>query len=79
MKIKRLDKLPKRKVTIDELLELSDIQDILNDISEAKSDIEEIVVIYTSGKNVHWIANGLLLSRILWLIETVKQGLLTEQ
>jgi len=77
MKVRRLDKLPKRKVTVDESLGLSDIQGILDDVP--KGEIDELLVIYTSKDSFYWVANGISLSRVLWLIESVKHGLLGDK
>jgi len=77
MKVRRLDKLPKRKVTVDEILGLSDIQGILDDVP--KGEIDELLVIYTSKDSFYWVANGISPSRVLWLIESMKHGLLGDK
>jgi hypothetical protein len=78
MKIRRLDKLPKRKVTVDELLDLADIQDIVNEILAARDEINDLFVIYTKGDQIYWMSNGMKLSRSVYLLEVAKKGLLSE-
>lgn len=75
MAIKKLDKLPKRKVTVDELLGLDNINKLISDLDKRKASIEEIIVIYTdSDNNIIWKALGLDFSRMLSLFEQVKYG-----
>ncbi len=70
MSVKRLDKLPKRKVTVDEILGRDEISDIISDMKEYEAEIEDIVVIWSDGKNIQWHSN-VCLSRLLLLLEQV--------
>ena len=81
MSIKNLSKLPKRKVTIDELLSLDTIVDIAGDIIDDKNDIEELLVIYThwDDDSVFYSVNGVSKSRMSWLMECVKHGLMKDR
>ena len=45
--IKRLDKLPKRKVTVNELLDAEKTQDVLDEINSVE-DIDELAVMWTT-------------------------------
>lgn len=76
--IKRLDKLPKRKVTINELLDISDLVTMVDDIAKLAGDIEELVIVYTlkSGTTVNWKANGIPESRAMYLLELIKHSML---
>ncbi len=78
MRVRNLNKLPKRKVTVDDLLGFDTIVDIAGDLVDDKENIEELVVIFTHrGENsVSWYGNGLSKSRISWLMDCVKCGLM---
>lgn len=71
-KIRNLSKLPKRKVTVDELLELDNINDLLTHINNVKADISELVIIYTTGTNILWNTAGTTASRLIYLLEHTK-------
>lgn len=77
-KIRKLDKLPKRKVTVDDLLGLDDVNDVIQGIIENRFDIDEVVVIYTLKKEdgFHWHTNGMYNSRLIYMFESIKQDLL---
>jgi hypothetical protein len=79
MKIRRLDKLPKRKVTIEELLDLIDTHDAVDILLSEKDTLDELLVIYTKEHEINWVTNGMTSSRMLWIIETVKTALLNER
>lgn len=71
--IKRLGKLPKRKVTVDELLGQDDIKRAIDDLQNNINNIEELVIIYTErGSNdvVTWHNN--FVSRFIYLLEFAK-------
>ncbi len=78
MKVRRLDKMPKRKVTIDDLLVLDTVKEIIGDLDADKSDIEELVVIFSkrNDKNFTFMINGLPESRVVYMCEMVKYTLL---
>ena len=80
MKVRRLDKMPKRKVTVDDLLGLDTVKGIIGDLDADKADIDELVVIYSkrNGKNFTFMINGLPESRVVYMCEMVKYTLLKE-
>ncbi len=80
MRVKNLSKLPKRKVTVDDLLGFDTVVDIAGDLVDDKENIEELLVIYThrNEDSVYWFGNGLSKSRKVWLMECVKHGLMDE-
>jgi len=77
-KIRRLDKLPKRKVTIDEILDLTDKQEIIDILIENKDKIGEILVIYTIDGEINWTSNGMVTSRFNYLLDRVKHCTMRE-
>ncbi len=79
-KVRNLSKMPTRKVTIDDVLFRDDIDSVLSDINEDKEDFEELLVIaLNKDDEVMWRHSGLKLSRIIYLMELVKNCLLNEK
>ena len=78
-KIRRLDKLPKRKVTVDDLLDRDNITRAIDGIAEEVPDIDEFIGIFTRDGNICWRSSGLPVSRTIYLMEMVKNILLNEQ
>jgi hypothetical protein len=77
-KIKDLGKLPDRSITINELLDISEIIDDIETLLKHKTEINEYIFIYTlhnDDSGLHYMVRGLL-SRIIYLIEEYKQELL---
>ena len=71
--IKDLGKLPKRKVKVDELLELDDFNELAAWLDEVRLDVLEAMVIVTLGDgNVAWKTTGIPLSRIIYLMRLVE-------
>lgn len=75
-RIRRLDKLPRRKVTIDELIGLSDVGEVVDNILEDKSEIKELYAIWTIEGEIRQSWCGLTPARRLWLLERVKHNLM---
>lgn len=75
--IKRLDKLPKRKVTVSQLLETEEINSTLNDFYECAQEADEFIGICCKDNRINWTYNASL-SRQLWLLERVKYCILQE-
>ncbi len=75
MKIRNLDKLPKRKVTIDELLGLDEIKDILDEL--LAENMSEVIVIWSKEGEPFFSfrSNGIALSRLVYILESVKLSL----
>ncbi len=79
MAIKRLDKLPKRKLTIDEILRSDDISDLLKDLYDKRHEIDQFVLIYTDHEAIphfYWHGNR---ERIVYALEQGKLKVLTEK
>jgi hypothetical protein len=53
--VRRLDKLPKRKVTMDEILERSDLVESLSDIEQ--SDPEQFLLLYVKDGEMFYRSN----------------------
>jgi len=49
--IKSLTRLPKRKVTVDEILGLVKLSDLLNTIYESREDISQCIFIWTTNSD----------------------------
>ena len=81
MKVRKLDKMPKRKVTVDDLLEVDNIKRIIGDIDAIKNDLDELLVIYSerNARSFTWITSGLKDSRIIYMCEAVKYSLLGDK
>ncbi len=75
-KIRRLDKLPKRKVTIDELLDRDEIISAIDDVIADKDDMDEFMGIYVKDGSIYWRCSGLSVSRQIYLMEGVRFSLL---
>ena len=74
--IKKLDKLPKRKVTVDELIHADDIVDLLQGIYENRTKIDQFVLIYTDDDaQSHQYWHGTT-ERLLYCLEQMKLKLL---
>lgn len=74
MKPKNLSKLPKRKVTVDDLLVSDDIQSMISILS---GDLDEAVLIYKKkGEDDYlYASNCLPYSVILWMLEVVRNDI----
>lgn len=76
MKVRNLSKLPKRKVTVDELLDSDSVSAMLEEIYDERHDIDELLIIHTSRKHkgLALSTNGIDESRLIAIMETIKQG-----
>ena len=70
--LKNLSKLPKRKVTIDNLLQTDTINHVIDILQQAKSDIESLVVIAIGSKGLLVLDNGLAAERKVMMLEDAK-------
>ena len=79
--IRNLSKLPKRKVTVDELLGYDNIIGMASELIEEADNIEELIIIKTLKNTdiITYETNGLMRSKILWLLESIKQLLLERE
>ena len=80
MNIKDLAKMPKRKVTVDDLLHLDGVNEVLSYLQEHKHEISTMVlwVQWLDGGRGQWVTNRVRSKDILWLLEQVKYQLLQE-
>ena len=77
MKVKNLAKLPKRKVTIDDLLDVSDISEAAAELDKNKYELDEFFLITCKGDDVSWRGNARK-SRTIYLMELVKKAILED-
>ena len=75
-KVRKLDKLPKRKVTIDDILDRGEIAAAVADTVEAAPNMDEFFAIYVQGDEICWRHSGLRTSRLVYLLELVKKAIL---
>ena len=73
MKIKNLRKLPKRKVTVSELLRKDDVSEVIDNLVSTSYDIDEIIVI-TTGEDgtIDVVLSSMTLAQCLGLLELTK-------
>jgi len=70
-------KLPKRKVTVDELLHTDEIVDLLKDINEHRSEIDQFFLVYVDRNAIsHFWWHGSR-ERLLWSLESAKLQLIS--
>lgn len=76
-KIKDMGKLPKRFVSVDEILDIQQTADAIDILTENKLDIEEFVLIYTKRNEdtIRWFRCATV-SRTIYLMEIYKNDLL---
>jgi len=76
MTVKRLDKLPKRKLTVDDLLISDDVNGNLELVNSRKHNISDILIVWSEhdGQTYHSF-NGKR-ERLLWMLELVKPHIL---
>ena len=70
----------KRKpLTVNDLLTKDDINTVVDDVLEKRADMSSLIVIYQDidGK-IRWNCSSIALSQFVFLLETVKVALLTE-
>ena len=70
--IRDLSKLPKRKVSVDDLLGFDNINDLIAWVNEEKPNILEAVVILSLDGQIAWKSTGLPLSRLIYLLKAVE-------
>ena len=76
MKVKNFELLPKRKVTVDEILQTDDITDLLRDLYEKRCEIDQFILIYTdknSEIHVNYQGNR---ERLVYALEKTKLKIL---
>ena len=78
-KIKNLGKMPKRKVTIDDVLWRDDIDSTIKDVIEKREDFTELLCIGVTNDEIWWRHSNMLESRIVYLAEVVKNCILNKE
>lgn len=68
--VRRLDKLPKRKVTVDEILERSDLVESLADIES--SDPDNFLIMWVENGEFYWRTN-MTKASIVYYVELMKR------
>ena len=78
MHVKDLAKMPKRKVTVDDLLHLDGINEVLSYLQDKKHEISNMVlwVQWRDGDHGQWVTSWATSKEILWLLEQIKYRLL---
>ena len=76
-KIKNLSNLPKRKVTVEDILYREDIEVVLADINKDKESYTELLAITACDDGtIQWRHSNLPDSRMIYMMEIVKKDLL---
>ena len=80
MKVRDLGKMPKRKVTVADILHLNGINGVLAYLQEHKHEVETMVlwVQWQDGSQGQWLTGRSSSKDLLWLIEQIKYQLLQE-
>jgi hypothetical protein len=76
-----LTKLPKKKkVTVNDLLATDSVNELLESITKQKNSFDDVVVIAVkkNDKSIIWDMTEMDLSKLIYLLETVKVAMLTE-
>lgn len=76
-----LTKLPKKKkVTVNDLLATDSVNELLDKTIRHKNGYEDVIVIAVrkKDKSIVWDMTDMDLSRLIYLLETVKIAMLTE-
>ena len=81
MKIKIGRRKTKQVITVEDILAWDDVNDVLAHLNKAKPDITALIAIYEDDKeDMHWrITEGTQLSKVIYLLEVVRQELLTDE
>ena len=75
MAIKDLGKLPKRRVSVDEVLGLDNMNDLRAWLEEMKSDaFDAVLIIGLEDGNLTWRTTGMPLSRLIYLLRVVENA-----
>ena len=77
-KIRRLDNLPKRKVTVDDILDRNELVDALEELISERDNMEEFVGLWVADGHINWITSGLSISRLNYLLDKCKMSLMEE-
>lgn len=68
-----LSRLPRRKVTVDELLSRDDVVGIIQKLNENLDDIKHLVTIYQDKSGVNHIrCSDMMVSDATWMLEDAK-------
>ena len=76
-----LTKLPKKKkVTVNDLLATDSVNELLDSTVKKKDSFEDVIVIAVKkkDKSIIWDMTDMDLSRLIYLLETVKIAMLTD-
>lgn len=78
MKVRRLDKLPKRQVTVDDILDRSDVVDAIQDVLDERDNIDEFIGITVTDGSVCWRISSMSVARLDYLLDVVKNCILKD-
>jgi hypothetical protein len=70
----------RRAKSCSDILAQDDVNGILNDLADYKSDMDDLIVIWTDKKGDLWFqtTKGIKESTALWMMEITKQDILNE-
>lgn len=78
--IKKLSKLPRRKLTVKEILAADGLEAIIQGLQDQKDQIEDCIVIFTLQDSTYkFRTTGITYERVNWLLDNLKLYLLREQ
>lgn len=78
-KLRRLDKLPRRKVTVDDLLDRNDLVDALDDLVEEKGNMDEFIGLWITDGTIYWSTSPMTKARMNYLLDMCKTSLLEDK
>ena len=81
-RITKSAKIPKRVMTVNDILARDDVNGILADLDKLKPDIKTLIAIYLDNKDneYHWrITDGTWVSTATWMLESTKLDLLNSE
>ena len=81
-RITKSAKIPKRVMTVNDILARDDVNGILADLDKLKPNIKTLIVIYLDNKDnkYHWrITDGTWVSTATWMLESTKLDLLNSE
>ena len=78
MRVRRLDKLPKRKVTVGELLDQQDIANVVEEAAKVVNKADEMICIWAEDGELKWITSGMPISRVVYIAEAMKRAVMDD-
>ena len=70
---------PKKVITVSDILTKDSVHSVLADVLEKKDTITEIICICTDKDGIDYLSSSIPLSRAVYLLEVIKNTLLTKE